>query len=541
MGTPKIADFGLAKRLDDAGLKTASGAVMGTPSYMAPEQAQGKQVGPLADVYALGAILYECLTGRPPFKGATTMDTLMLVVGNEPVPPRRLNPQVPRDLETICLKCLEKDPGKRYGTALALAEDLRRFQAHEPIAARPASALEKAVKWARRRPAQATAVAISVVAAAVLLVAGLVFLTELRAAWGEEKQRSAELGNALQKTKDAEAAEKKRSVELATALKKAETAEQEEKKRSQEKDEALKKAERLLGNSFILVAENAWNAPGQTAELVRHYLDQVPAPARAWEWEYLKRKCEGGLYTLYGHTGTVTSVAWSGDGSRPASASSDSTVRIWDAHSGQSLLHLKGHNHWVMSVAWSADGRRLATASGDQTVRIWDAHSGQSLLELKGHNKRVESVAWSDDGRRLVSNDESGTRIVWDAKTGESLPDAPIPPLADPRNVSPDGKCFAVGSGNVVVIVPTQLDEAERLRRQWLMRPDPEWHVQQRKQFLKEKNAYAAAYHASWEQHARGVLAFEAGDVARATAHFLAAAALKPKPPPAPDIKAPGK
>src|SRR5262245_24869719 len=119
-GTPKVCDFGLAKKLDDQG-QTASGAVMGTPSYMAPEQARGevKEVGPLADVYALGAILYECLTGRPPFKAATMFETLQQVIGSDPAPPRALQPGVPRDLETVCLKCLHKDPARRYSSAVA--------------------------------------------------------------------------------------------------------------------------------------------------------------------------------------------------------------------------------------------------------------------------------------------------------------------------------------------------------------------------------------------------------------------------------------
>src|SRR5262249_37678332 len=128
-GTPKITDFGLAKRLDAVG-QTQTGSIMGTPSYMAPEQAQGKkEVGPLVDVYALGAILYECLTGRPPFRAANVFDTIVQVVGAEPVPPRDLNPQVPRDLEVVCLKCLRKDPRKRYQRAQELAEDLRAFLA----------------------------------------------------------------------------------------------------------------------------------------------------------------------------------------------------------------------------------------------------------------------------------------------------------------------------------------------------------------------------------------------------------------------------
>jgi tetratricopeptide (TPR) repeat protein/WD40 repeat protein len=162
-GAPKVADFGLAKVAEAAArpadlADTPSGQVLGTPSYMAPEQAAGhvKQVGPAADVYALGAILYELLTGRPPFRAETQMETLLLVLGQEPVPPRRLVPGVPCDLETICLKCLEKEPGRRYASAAALAEDLRRFLNGEPIVARPVGAWEKALKWARRRPAAAS-------------------------------------------------------------------------------------------------------------------------------------------------------------------------------------------------------------------------------------------------------------------------------------------------------------------------------------------------------------------------------------------------
>ena len=172
-GTPKVTDFGLAKQLEVEDGHTVSGEVMGTPSYMAPEQAQGqtRQIGPPADIYALGAILYEMLTGRPPFKAPTIMETLRQVVYEEPVPPSRLQSRVPRDLETICLKCLDKEPARRYATAEELADDLGRFLAGEPIRARPTPAWERALKWARRRPARAALVAFGLVAAIGLAVA----------------------------------------------------------------------------------------------------------------------------------------------------------------------------------------------------------------------------------------------------------------------------------------------------------------------------------------------------------------------------------
>jgi serine/threonine-protein kinase len=193
-GTPKIADFGLAKLLDGDRDQTGSGVILGTPSYMAPEQAEGKirAIGPATDVYALGALLYELVTGRPPFRAETAVDTVRQVVADEPVPPSRLNPKLPRDLETICLKCLHKEPHKRYGSAQELADDLRRWQAGESIRARPIGPGERAVKWVRRKPMSAG-----------LLVA--VVLAAVGSGWAlwEQVARRAELAERVGETKGA--------------------------------------------------------------------------------------------------------------------------------------------------------------------------------------------------------------------------------------------------------------------------------------------------------------------------------------------------
>jgi serine/threonine-protein kinase len=200
-GIPKIADFGLAKRLAEESGQTRSGTILGTPSYMAPEQAEGrsKEVGPLADQYSLGAILYELLTGRPPFNGATLWETIEQVRSQEPVPPSRLQPKVPRDLETICLKCLQKEPAKRYVDTAALAEDLRRFVAGETIKARPVSTGERLLRWCRRNPRVAALLGLVV----VLVTAGLVGLSYFNIRLSKEIKEKEEQRQAADAAKNA--------------------------------------------------------------------------------------------------------------------------------------------------------------------------------------------------------------------------------------------------------------------------------------------------------------------------------------------------
>lgn len=196
----KITDFGIAKRLDEEQSQTASGAILGTPSYMSPEQAAGQlsKIGPATDVYALGAILYELLTGRPPFKAATAMDTIRQVIDEDPVPPSRLNSKAPRDLETIALKCLRKDNIRRYPSARELADDLRRFLNDEPIQARPVGVIERAVKWAKRRPTAAALIGVSTLALAILIVGGIWYNARLSNALNDKNRANTELAKALE-------------------------------------------------------------------------------------------------------------------------------------------------------------------------------------------------------------------------------------------------------------------------------------------------------------------------------------------------------
>ncbi len=223
-GQPRITDFGLAKRMDQDSKQTKTGAVMGTPSYMAPEQAggQAETLGPATDTYALGAILYCLLTGRPPFQAATPFDTIVQVMAEEPVAPRKLNSSVSVDLETICLKCLEKSVHRRYESAAALGEDLRRFLADEPILARPVSVAERSWKWARRRPALAGMIGVSALALVVLMAGGLWYNRQLEdsLALAEERRQEAQENRALAETKNAElgAANKEISRQATAAL-----------------------------------------------------------------------------------------------------------------------------------------------------------------------------------------------------------------------------------------------------------------------------------------------------------------------------------
>jgi WD40 repeat protein len=430
-GTPKVTDFGLVKKLDATG-QTASGAVMGTPSYMAPEQAGGKSkdIGPACDVYALGAILYECLTGRPPFKAATTLDTILQVVSEEPVPPRQLNALVPADLETVCLKCLQKEPGRRYAGAQALADDTRRFMEKRPVVARPVGRMERAAKWVRRNPAIAGLL--------LAVVLALVFGTAVASVFALQ---------ASARARDLEIAKGKSDENAHQASMAADEA------RTQERG-----ARRALANTTFLLADAA-RREGDVS-LARDRLNAIPQEWRGWEWHYLHGRLDSGDFTLRGHGFGLHGIAFSPDGRYLATAADD-MLRVWDARTGQAdssresgsyatsvafspnsellavggpswawviemrtrkkVLDLQESTGWVTGVAFSPDGLRLATASRDRPPKVWDVGSGKELLTLAGHTGPVSSVTFSPDGLHLATASDDNTAKVWEADTGKEL------------------------------------------------------------------------------------------------------------------------
>jgi WD40 repeat protein/tRNA A-37 threonylcarbamoyl transferase component Bud32 len=403
---PKITDFGLAKRLDREKGQTQSGSILGTPSYMAPEQAGGKtrDIGPAADVYALGAILYELITGRPPFRAETPLDTLMQVLSQEPVPPRRLQPKLPRDLETITLKCLEKDPRKRYATALALADDLRRFLHEEPIQARPISLAGRLVKWARRRPAVAALSALSLLVT-VLGFAGVFW---------EWRQ-----------------AEHRRLDALA----------------------ALREAETNLYFNNIALADREWLANNVTR--AGQILQGCPADLRHWEWGHLAWRCRTDRGTLYRSQGDIAAVVFGPDG-RLATAEKSGLIRIWDAATRQPMATVQVDAR-VEDIAFSPDGR-LAVACGDGSVRIYPAAGTGGPVTLKGHPRGVHRVTFSPDGRLLAAAGEDRATILWDVASGQRLHTLPsqratVSGLA----FSPDGRQLATSTGNLYAGGPGDL------------------------------------------------------------------------------------
>jgi WD40 repeat protein/predicted Ser/Thr protein kinase len=434
---PRVTDFGLAKLVNqDAGL-TVTGQVLGSPNYMPPEQAAGKfsDSSPQADVYSLGAILYELLTGRPPFLGETLPSILSQVQESEPVPPRRLNPGTPTDLQTICLKCLQKEPGRRYASAQNLADDLGRFLEGKPILGRPVSILERAWLGCRRRPLLA-AMSAGLVAAVILGVAGILWQWRQAEfhAQGELRQRLIAQADAAQTRLNLYAAD----VALAS---------------QSIQDHNLGRARRTLDGLRPM--------PGEM-------------DLRGFEWRYLWNLCRGNqLATLTGHDRTVTCAAFSPDGNRIVTGSMDGTARIWDVKQHTCLAILKITDHAVWSVAFTPDGKQLMTGC-NENIQFRDAGSWRERTNFPG-----ELAALSKRGTFLATVESSpfywepaGAVKFWDWRSGQLLRRFEQPGRA--VALSSDGSLLAVaGPNSGITIWETATG---KLARQWPTK-NPVWSL----------------------------------------------------------------
>jgi WD40 repeat protein/tRNA A-37 threonylcarbamoyl transferase component Bud32 len=414
-GVPFVADFGLARQVEGDSTLTETGVILGTPGYMAPEQAAARKelVTVAADVYGLGAILYALLTGQAPFQGGSALDVLTRVRQQEPEPPSRQNPRVDRDLEAVCLKCLEKEPGARYGSAEALAEELQRWLAGEPTQARPVGKLAQAWRWCRRRKALAGLVAalvLAVLGAVASLTVGLVAASRARV------------------TAEAHAAALRRQLypaDMARAFRHFQQGEPEELK----------------------------------AVLARYVPEPGQEDLRGFEW-YLLRNLAQALarerFCYRGHRGEVMCAIFAPGGKEVVSGDEDGEIHCWDAATGACRRVLRGHREDVNGLDFSPDGLTLVSGGEDGAVRLWDYATGRPTALLLGppgqtdqiqlrvlagqsvasgatltlasgmsqliHLARlmdaaqgeVESVCYSRDGRRIVSAGSNGSVSVWD-------------------------------------------------------------------------------------------------------------------------------
>jgi WD40 repeat protein len=383
-GQSYVTDFGLAKHIQASAStagQTPTEAVLGTPAYMPPEQAAGRArtLTTAADVYGLGATLYEALTGRPPFRGDSPVEIMRQVIESEPARPRAQNPRIDADLETICLKCLQKEPGKRYGSAEAMAEDLERWGRREPIRARPVKSWERLWRWARRRP-EIAALGAAVLLAFVVGMAGVFW-----------QWRNAELN--------------------------------------------LARLKRSLFISDMKLGEQAF-ANGRFARVAALVGDHAAdREFHGFEWHYLRAVADPELAEFRNGQGPGEGLKFSPDGTLLATTGSDGTIRLWETQTGRAVRTLTGHGKAVPCLAFHPLGARLASGGRDRTIRIWEVATGRMTHTFR-FTDEVGGVAFRHDGRRLAAVCRGNLLVVIDPESGaewyrRALPVARVAPYID--------------------------------------------------------------------------------------------------------------
>jgi serine/threonine protein kinase/WD40 repeat protein len=436
----RVTDFGLAKQTQGDSDLTATGQILGTPSYMPPEQASGRhdQVGVTSDVYSLGAILYATLTARPPFQAASIAETLRQAVERDPVPPRALNPSVPRDLETIVLKCLRKSPGDRYPSAAALAEELRRFLAGEPIVARPAGPWERMVRWCHRQPVAASLAAVATLLTALLAIGGPVV------AWREVSlRREADKGKnqAVQQTNLAQqragqlqqATQKlqQQATELAAQVVRANDATYRAEEASRLRAAELARAESALLVTRLQQARLSWQQ--HEPALAMEQLEQCPEALRNWEWHYLARQCQ--RLKLQASHAECDELTFLPDGARILTSgklregySVAHSAVLWNATGGEEILSLPG------SIACLLDGGKLvavlragSTPQSNQ-VELFNSGTGAAVGIMSGEIPVGVALHQGPEKESVCAIDQAGVLHLWNTQTGEKHFTLPVCP-----------------------------------------------------------------------------------------------------------------
>jgi WD40 repeat protein/tRNA A-37 threonylcarbamoyl transferase component Bud32 len=466
-GAPKITDFGLAKKLDQDSAQTRSGVIMGTPSYMAPEQAHGQTrlLTPACDIHALGAVLYEMLTGRPPFLGATLLETLEQVCGQEPVAPRLLQPKIPRDLQTICLKCLHKQPGQRYASAAALAEDLRRFQAGEPILARPVGLGERIWRWARRKPALASAIALGIltVVALVASVIGYTFalqqaeaadrlrhereLTQKALDSSEGHRQELQIAQGQLLKEQDKLKEQQRQTEKARALAERFRAEAQRLSLAMAQERALNLLEQgELEPGLLLLAKSLESAQDQSGDL------EHVARANLAHWQFSLNH----LKVRVSHKAPVRTATFSPDGKKLLTAGSDHIVQQWDVATGRPVGPAMDHEDTAEFAVYSPDGKTILSGGGNKTQHalLWDAADGKPIGKPMSHGSQVRTAVFSPDGKLVATASFDKTARIWSAATGEPVsPPLPHENLVMAVAFSPDSESLLTASGDHTAVI----------------------------------------------------------------------------------------